>query len=97
VDADGDGYTNREEFTAGTRPDDAVNPLKPILSFEGGVTVRMVGVAGRSYALFRTTSLGASWTRVTESGPLANDGPVELVDPVAPAEGAFYRTVVTFR
>jgi hypothetical protein len=47
--------------------------------------------------LFRTTSLGASWTRVTESGPLANDGPVELVDPVAPAEGAFYRTVVTFR
>lgn len=96
-DADGDGYANREEFTAGTRPDDAVDLLKPILSFEGGVTVRMAGVAGRSYALFRTTSLGATWTRVAEFGPMADDGPVELVDAVAPAEGAFYRTVVTFR
>jgi len=95
LDADGDGYSNREEYTTGTHPRNADDRLRPSLSAEGGVSVRLSGVTGRVYGLWRAENLGGAWTQVAEVGPLVVDGPVSLMDHSAPEAGAFYRTMVS--
>jgi uncharacterized delta-60 repeat protein len=97
-DYDHDGFTNAEEFAAGTNPTlsgdffKAENPHRS----GGTFTLSTAGRAGRTYALQRSTTMAAgSWTTVDTEGPLGSDGPVSLTDVAAPNDAAFYRIQVT--
>lgn len=78
----------------------APEPELAILSLSratGTFSVTVAGQAGRKYELQRSLTLGStSWTGVATLGPLAaDDAALELTDPSAPAEKAFYRVVRT--
>ncbi len=97
-DYDHDGFTNTEEFAAGTNPKlsgdffKAENPNRS----GGTFTLSTAGRARRSYALQRSTTMAAgSWTTVDTEGPLGSDGPVSLTDVASPNDAAFYRIQVT--
>ncbi|MBE7497839.1 MAG: hypothetical protein HS117_23080 [Verrucomicrobiaceae bacterium] len=97
-DYDRDGFTNAEEYAAGTNPVQrgdffrANNPQRG----PGTFSVSTAGKAGRSYILERSVTMAAgTWSTVDTEGPLAADGPVTLTDAASPSGAAFYRIRVT--
>ena len=97
-DYDHDGFTNAEEFAAGTDPTQAGDHFKMDGMTHAGSTFNVTtsGKAGRSYVLQRSTTLApGSWGTVDTVGPLGSDGPVSLTDTAPPNDGAFYRIQVT--
>ncbi|MBE7497840.1 MAG: hypothetical protein HS117_23085 [Verrucomicrobiaceae bacterium] len=97
-DYDRDGFTNAEEYAAGTNPVQrgdffrANNPQHG----PGTFSVSTAGKAGRSYILERSATMAAgTWSTVDTEGPLAADGPVTLTDAASPSGTAFYRIRVT--
>lgn len=97
LDHDKDGFTNLQEYTAGTNPVmsgdcfKAQNPTRGAGSF----SLSTEGKAGRTYVLERSTSLAPGvWTSVAVHGPLASDATVSLTDNASPAGSAFYRLSV---
>jgi len=97
-DYDHDGFTNTEEFAAGTNPKLSGDFFKAENPHRSGGTfiLSTAGRARRSYALQRSTTMAAgSWTTVDTEGPLGSDGPVSLTDVASPNDAAFYRIQVT--
>ena len=97
-DFDRDGFTNAEEYTAGTNPTLAGDYFKMdgMSHSASTFTVTTSGKAGRTYLLQRTTTLAPdSWATVDTIGPLGSDGPVSLTDAARPNDAAFYRIQVT--
>jgi hypothetical protein len=97
-DYDRDGFTNAEEYAAGTNPTQrgdffrANNPQ----GGPGTFSVSTAGKAGRAYILERSVTMAAgTWSTVDTEGPLAADGPVTLTDAASPSGAAFYRIRVT--
>jgi uncharacterized repeat protein (TIGR03803 family) len=97
-DYDRDGFTNAEEYAAGTNPVQrgdffrANNPQRG----SGTFSVSTAGRVGRSYILERSATMAAgTWSTVDTEGPLAADGPVTLTDAASPSGAAFYRIRVT--
>ncbi|MBE7493355.1 MAG: hypothetical protein HS117_00260 [Verrucomicrobiaceae bacterium] len=97
-DYDRDGFTNAEEYAAGTNPVQrgdffrANNPQRG----PGTFSVSTAGKAGRAYILERSVTMAAgTWSTVDTEGPLAADGPVTLTDAASPSGAAFYRIRVT--
>ncbi len=96
IDADGDGFTNRQEYLAGTDPRDASSVLRVgeiaqrALEDGGGVAVSWASAAGRRYKLERSYNL-RDWTTIAdeeEAAPPLNT----VVDDTPPPDGrAFYR------
>ena len=65
LDTDGDGFTNRQEFVAGTNPNDATSRLVSAGALSGSDFVVSWGsVAGKFYRLERSESLVGSWQAV---------------------------------
>lgn len=95
ADADGDGQSNLAEYIAGTNPNNAASFFTQTAQAGAPLTVSVSGVAGRTYILWRSDSLGGAWTAVLTNGPLATAGSVLLSDPAPPVDGAFYRTSVS--
>ncbi len=94
ADADGDGHCNREEFKAGTNPNDAQSVLK-VMSGQPAAqfVVRWPSVAGKRYVIERAAALfGASWQPVgTNTGTGWEMG---FEDPDHSGAPRFYRVLV---
>jgi len=95
IDSDGDGQSNRAEHIAGTQPDNDADFFAQTVTPGPPVTIAVAGVAGRTYVLWRSLSPEGLWSAILTNGPVAVDGPLYLVDPLLPSEGAFYRTSVS--
>jgi hypothetical protein len=96
-DKDGDGANNREEYAAGTNPNDPADVFRVLSTTRSGGVFRVTVPVktGRSYTLLRGPSPSGPWTSVTSTGPLGSGGERTLEDP-APAPGSgFYRVAVT--
>ncbi|MFN3407974.1 MAG: sulfatase-like hydrolase/transferase [Limisphaerales bacterium] len=96
-DFDGDGFTNAQEFIAGTDPlaaSDYFNISDFHFAQEGASSsfmVRILARAGRIYNLRESTTLQSPWLVVQTAGPLAEDQFIELVQPDLPGSRGFYR------
>jgi len=98
ADPDGDGARNRDEYAAGTNPNNAADMFKVLTMTRttGLFSVSVLGKKDRTYVLERTSSLNAaSWSAVKSIGPLASDQPITLSDAAPPVDQGFYQVRVT--
>jgi hypothetical protein len=98
LDNDRDGFSNRDEYTAGTSPNDPssrFSPLSSQLVAPDSCQLRVAGVAGRKYKLLRSTTLTGAWQMIDEIPMLGTAQVVTLTDPAAPAIRAFYKIEVS--
>ena len=94
-DFDGDGMTDRQEFLAGTSPTSAADALKFVSITTGPLTrLEFGGVAGRSYSVIWTDSLGAgSWSKLVDVPVQGATGVVAVTDGSGTGAARFYRLV----
>lgn len=95
-DADGDGFSNLDEYLAGTDPQSASSRMALTIRFgrQGGVELLFQGVDGRAYTVqSREDIAGSAWENFAQ---IAERTPALLIFiPVgdAPTVGRFYRVV----
>jgi hypothetical protein len=99
-DLDGDGFTNLQEYEAGTDPGEAASYLRIEelnLAWPGRGRVRFVARAHRTYTLQARSSLGpaASWHSVADFVAVPTNSPAELDFPLE--DGRFFRLVTPRR
>lgn len=97
ADPDGDGFTNRQEYIAGTDPQDAGSALK-VQSMNWGTnafTLRFSAATGKTYTVQYRDSLEAgSWQTLTNVNAQPVAGQVPVNDPGAGTNATrFYRLV----
>jgi alpha-L-fucosidase len=97
ADPDGDGWTNAQEFAAGTDPNDRTSRLKigQVQSSGSGMVVSFPTTSGKTYRVEYSTSLqSGSWTSVQDN--IAGTGSVvQVTDSGAVGQTKrFYRIVV---
>lgn len=100
ADADGDGFTNLEEFVAGTDPRDAGSRLAlrayPINA--GWLRLEIAVQPGRSYVVESRRATDAVWSRWHNVAPPATAGVVTFDEPAgAPGEARLFRVVTPAR
>ena len=98
-DTDGDGFTNREEWLAGTDPTNALSRLSiesvSAADADGSFRLRWQSVPGKRYRVERAERLGGtSVFEVIRSNILGTSRSTEAVDLEATAEKGFYRVGV---
>jgi hypothetical protein len=96
-DPDGDGMTNREEYLAGTDPNDSnskldFTDLDQVL--EGTFEVSWKSVAGRTYSLHSSTNLLTGFDRKMMSGIRATPPVNRFNDTIESEVQKFYRVTV---
>lgn len=79
-DRDGDAFSDRSEWVAGTDPLDPGSNLRLLAPPEGRAEVRWTSVAGRTYRLLRSTAINGEYT-VVRSGIPATPGVNVVADP----------------
>ncbi len=93
LDSDGDGFTNLQEFLAGTNPRDSQDALRITqVDRSGGVTsLQFRSAAGKRYLVEWTTDLAVGgWTTLADD--IAGTGfAVSVPDPGAGVQRKFYR------
>ena len=92
-DPDGDGFTNLQEYLAGTDPQDATSLLKITDLASAGRVITWNSVPGRNYQVFSATNVNATFTALTGT-ITAFTSPMSFTNtsPVRPRE--FYRVRV---
>jgi hypothetical protein len=94
-DSDGDAATSREEFIAGTDPQNVASVLRAVQTFlpNGSADITFDAVAGKSYRIEATSELnGESWTVIATLPVQGASSPVTVHDPDAvSAKRRFYR------
>ncbi len=96
LDPDKDGFSNGQEYLAGTDPQQSTSALRvdSAAPNTGGTDIRFEAVAGRSYTILHTLSLlSGSWQRLTDVPPQATTHSVTIHDPAATTTNHFYRLV----
>ena len=94
-DADSDGFSNWQEYVAGTDPTNALSYLKinSLTPSPGQATLEFLAVSNRSYTLQYTESLGLSpWLRLADVVVRTNSRLETVADPSA-SSNRFYRIV----
>jgi hypothetical protein len=97
LDDDGDGYTNLQEYRAGTNPRDAASALKltSVNAQGSGLRLQFNAMAGHSYTIQRRNDLtGGGWLKLQDFQASQTNGLQELTD-WAPTNSPlrFYRLV----
>jgi len=95
VDYDHDGFSNRQEFLAGTDPTSAASALKfDLAEFVGGSTrLHFTAAAGKTYSILYKDGLTASsWLTLTNVTAQPVSTPITVSDPANGAD-RFYRLV----
>jgi hypothetical protein len=91
-DPDADGYSNLQEYYAGTDPNNANSALQ-ITSVTGGGQISWSSVPGRVYQVYATSSLGVPFSGIS-GNIVATNGTSSFADPALPGAGKFYRVGV---
>jgi hypothetical protein len=99
-DADGDGYTNKQEYEAGTDPHSAasflqIDDVDTDFSGTGTVFIRFLATSNKTYTVQGRNSLtGAGWSRITDVPSSSTNRMVEVMDqPGVGVERRYYRLV----
>lgn len=83
LDNDGDGFTNLQEFLAGTNPNDSTSRLVTTGALAGGgFQITVETVAGKFYRIERSDSLAGSWETVALHVE-GTGSPVQVLVPVS--------------
>ena len=95
-DPDGDGLTNREEYLAGTHPNNAASALRftQITATGGNVTLQFFAVSNRSYSLlYKPSPDAAQWSKLMDVPAHPTNRVVNLTNSVPGDASRFYRLV----
>lgn len=97
ADPDGDGFTNLQEYVAGTNPTNPTSRLQiDSVNVAGGQTaIQFEAVAGKTYTiLYRYNLSSGTWLKLTDIPAQPGSGAVIVNDPtVGSATTRFYRLV----
>jgi hypothetical protein len=96
ADPDGDGFTNLQEYLAGTDPLDPLSYLKIDTATVAGstVAVHFTAVAGKTYSvLYRNSLATGTWLKLADVAAQPGTGPVTVNDPAIGGTSRFYRLV----
>lgn len=96
ADPDGDGYTNAEEYQAGTHPLDPLSRLTVdrITVASEVVTLEFLAASNRTYTILAKDSLGsAAWMKLADVTSQPTQRLVIIPDAVAQGVSRFYRLV----
>ncbi|MHC1767988.1 MAG: S8 family serine peptidase [Verrucomicrobiia bacterium] len=96
TDTDGDGVTDRQEFSTGTDPTDSISVFKMISATrvsQRNIAVRWYGVAGQVYALERSTNLLSGFTETVRQDVRSTPPINSVTDTRASGPGPFFYRV----
>lgn len=89
LDPDGDGWTNRDEWIVGTRPDD---PASRFTVSTAGTGISFSRIPGRSHEVLTATDPAGPWLHHADAP--AGEGPVTIPAPPDPGPRRFYRVAI---
>jgi hypothetical protein len=91
-DADEDGFTNSQEFHAGTDPTERDSRLSSSIAKPGaGIAIRFQSSPGRRYVIERCVDLKAADWALFATNLEGTGGEISITDANPPPDGAFYR------
>ncbi len=97
LDPDGDGFTNLQEYTAGTNPHSAASRLKidSVVSLVSGTQIGFLAASNRTYSVLYRDALGTgSWLKLADVGAQPTSQTVAVADDNdSSADARFYRLV----
>jgi hypothetical protein len=96
ADPDGDGFTNLQEYYAGTNPLDPNSLLKinSVNVASGATAIHFNAIAGRTYSiLYRADLQNASWLKLVDIPAQGSTGIIAVNDPTIGVAPRYYRLV----
>ena len=97
IDSDGDGYTDLQEFLAGTDPHDPTSRLhvSTVTEDQNGYHITFAAVPGKTYRVERSNTLLASQWDILADNLVAAGTSITVTDsPPASPSHWFYRVVL---
>jgi hypothetical protein len=96
ADPDGDGFTNRQEYVAGTDPRDRASYLHiaDVAIEDEDVVIRFEAIRSKSYTIEARDEAGTgTWERVIDLTPQSATEVIDVLDRMKPTGHRFYRVV----